>query len=342
MAAMDGSGRLSRANHQFRSLVGLPPEPVGPEALGDRLDEGTCRELRKLARSLSSSRDTSGALEVRLPWGRTQALEFHARRLPAAHGGYSLELRSLEERDSTLTQAAMTAGLGSASTLERERLLNRARRRRLDPGEGLGLAGHRPWAALVVLGIVRLFARADGVEPTLAYAGPGALVGSHLVRADDSTPIELQALAPSVVIQLPPNRIRDLIRVEGPFASAVVDHAQAFVGSTVATLAARTGTNLSQRLAREIALLSDLFPAGGLLPVTEQQLADGIGSIRESVARTLGRFRRDGWVATTRHGLLVLDAGAVRRAAGTNAATESSMVLGREAAATTFGRQPVD
>jgi CRP-like cAMP-binding protein len=193
----------------------------------------------------------------------------------------------------------------------------------------LGLASHRAWAALVVLGIVRLFAHADGMEPTLAYAGPGALVGTHLVRAHDATPIDLQAVAPSVVMLLPPNRIRDLIRAEAPFANAVVDHAQTFVGSTVATLAARTGADLSQRLAREITLLAELFPAQGLIPVTEQQLADGVGSIRESVARTLGDFRRDGWVATTRHGLLVLDGGAVRRAAGPNAVYESALVLGR-------------
>jgi hypothetical protein len=49
------------------------------------------------------------------------------------------------------------------------------------------------------------------------------------------------------------------------------------------------------------------------VPVTEQQLADGIGSIRESVGRTIGDLRRDGSVATTRHGLLILDKERLRR-----------------------------
>ena len=43
------------------------------------------------------------------------------------------------------------------------------------------------------------------------------------------------------------------------------------------------------------------------VPVTEQQLADGVGSIRESIGRSIGDLRRDGSIATTRHGLLILD-----------------------------------
>ena len=46
--------------------------------------------------------------------------------------------------------------------------------------------------------------------------------------------------------------------------------------------------------------------------VTEQQLADSVGSIRESVSRAMGDFRRHGWVATTRYGLIPLDADALR------------------------------
>ena len=100
-------------------------------------------------------------------------------------------------------------------------------RRELGPGEGLGAQGHGRWAVLVLAGIVRLLIRADGVEPTLAYASHGALLGSHLVPRDESVPIDIQALTPSVVIQLPAQPILELIQTEGPFTRAVVDHAQA-------------------------------------------------------------------------------------------------------------------
>ena len=41
------------------------------------------------------------------------------------------------------------------------------------------------------------------------------------------------------------------------------------------------------------------------------QLADGLGSIRESVARTIGDFRRHGWIITTRYGIVLRDREAV-------------------------------
>jgi CRP-like cAMP-binding protein len=82
----------------------------------------------------------------------------------------------------------------------------------------------------------------------------------------------------------------------------------------VRSFAGRSATNLKQRLAREIMLLSDLQPEDKLVSVTEQQLADGVGSIRESIGRTIGDLRREGSIATTRHGLFVLDGAILRRA----------------------------
>jgi CRP-like cAMP-binding protein len=82
----------------------------------------------------------------------------------------------------------------------------------------------------------------------------------------------------------------------------------------VRSFTAHAAGDLLQRLAREIMVLSDLHTDDELLPVTEQQLADGIGSIRESVGRSVGDLRRDGLIATTRHGLLVLDKERLREA----------------------------
>jgi CRP-like cAMP-binding protein len=286
--------------------------------------------LKKLARSLPSTEEIAGALEIRLPWGQRRPIEFHAWRRGET-GDYRIQARTLDDRDEALTGAAAALGLRAASGAERTKLLGQGTRRELSPGEGLGARGHGHWAVLVLAGIVRLLVRADGVEPTLAYAGHGALVGSHLMPGDDSVPIDLQALTPSVVMQLPAQAILDLIEAEGPFTRSVVDHAQTLMGSTVSTLAARTTSDLPERLAREIVLLSELYPSRGLIPVTEQQLADGIGSIRESVARTLGAFRRRGWVATTSHGLIVLDDDELRRSGRPGIVPVGTLVAGTEA-----------
>ena len=80
----------------------------------------------------------------------------------------------------------------------------------------------------------------------------------------------------------------------------------------VQTYAMRSSADLGQRLAREVLMISELQDDVSLIAVTEQQLADGLGSIRESVARALAGLRNEGLVATTRYGLTALDLEALR------------------------------
>jgi CRP/FNR family transcriptional regulator len=322
-ANLDGSGALTRASPEFRTLVGLPPVASGGEGLDDRIGPDICRELRRSARALAGRRDVTGAIELRLPWGHRRTVEFHAGRL--ASGDYTLVLRSLEDRDDAIARAATSLALGGASPAHRKKLLGMGQRRELGPGDAIGADSRATWAILVLAGLMRLLIRADGSEPTLAYAGHGSLLGSHVLPGDELVPIDVQAVTPSVVMQLPAQAVADLIESDGRFARAVVDQAQALYGSTALTLAARTASDLPARLAREITLLAEWHPPRGLIPVTEQQLADGVGSIRESVARTLGTFRRRGWIATTGRGLLVLDQVALRVAMGGDVAPRPAL-----------------
>jgi CRP-like cAMP-binding protein len=311
-ATLSGSGRLTEANREFRALVGLPSVPALGERVCDVIGDALGNELTRHRAWIRESDTLVGTLDVRLPRGHTRRVEFHARRSGPAPSRFRISMRSLEDRDRALTQSATAAGLGSISLPERTRLLRHARRRVLAPGDGLGVPTNGRWSVLVLAGIVRVLIRADTLEPTLAYAGHGSLLGTHVASDDETVPIDVQAVTPSIVIELSTQALRDLMDVEPAFARAMVDQTQALMGATVATLAARTSANLSQRLAREIVQLSDVFTASALLPVTEQQLADGVGSIRESVGRTISAFRHLGLIATTRHGVLVLDAAALR------------------------------
>jgi CRP-like cAMP-binding protein len=326
-ATLQRSGQITGANPGFRTLVGLPPVATGAESVADNFGPDLCAELRRIVRSPPAAGQLRGALPIRLPWGKKRLLEFHAD-WSAKDSEYRVAIRSLEDRDNAMTHAAASTGLAAASKTGRQRLLTQATRRELEPGQGLGSRAEGRWAIVVVAGIVRLFIHADSVEPTLAYASHGALLGSHLVPSEDRIPMRLQALTPSVVLQLPAQSIADLMQAEARFTQAVLDQGQALLGSTISTLAARTAADLSQRLAREVTLLGDLHPTGGLIPVTEQQLADGVGSIRESVARALGAFRRRGWIATTSHGLIVLDGVALRQAGALRMVPAASLAAG--------------
>jgi CRP-like cAMP-binding protein len=175
-----------------------------------------------------------------------------------------------------------------------------------------------PWAVLVVSGIVRLYLGTDGVEPTLLHGTHGALLGTHWVPTDESFAVGLQSVTPATLLQLPSLRVPELLASDPGFATAVRDEGQAQLHELIGSFAARTGLSLPERLAREILVLADLQPDQVLVPVTEQQLADAIGSIRESIGRTIADFRRDGWLATTRHGVIVLDRAALSRLARLN------------------------
>ena len=94
---------------------------------------------------------------------------------------------------------------------------------------------------------------------------------------------------------------------------AVLDDSRREIRDLVELNATRWSASLGQRLAHLLLVISQLERFEPLLGVTEEQLAIGIGSIRESVARSLADLRREGWIATTRHGVILLDTEALRR-----------------------------
>jgi CRP/FNR family transcriptional regulator len=168
---------------------------------------------------------------------------------------------------------------------------------------------------LVVSGLVRLHLVADGTEPTITYGTAGRLFASDCVGGADVSTLGLQAISGSTLLLLDPAAVRAAIRLCPPAADCVADDCRRLLGDALRLYAARTSSSLPRRLAGEILRLRACQSASALVVVTEQQLADGIGSIRESVARAIAMLRTHGWLATTRHGLLVLDEQALGRLA---------------------------
>jgi CRP/FNR family transcriptional regulator len=226
-----------------------------------------------------------------------------------------MAMRSVAARDEAhLELAVQNSSLWTASSRGRKRVLETGARQDQKPGIRLqeSVVGD-PWAALVVAGIVRLYLSTDGHEPTLAYAGPGSLLGTHLTLADETVAIGAQSVTSCVVEKLSASRVRSLLDTSTSFTRAVSEEALGLLHAVTRLYAARSSLNLSQRLAREVCILQDLLPRQLVLPITDQQLAEGVGSIRESVGRSIAEFRKLGWIATTNHGPIVLDAPALRR-----------------------------
>jgi CRP-like cAMP-binding protein len=307
------TGRLIGANAPCRRLLGLNPGNAGALTLCDLVSPELYQELWLESKRLSPTETLDGSLPLRLPSGRRLDIEFHARRDGTARR-FEVAMRSIADRDRANDQMALEqSALGSMPAALLTELLRSGVRRKLRSGERLAKSlTDDAWVVLVTAGVMRLYVAMDGYEPTLAYGNAGSLFGTHAMDRSDTFLLGLQSVTPSVVLQLSVRRVQELAKSNTAFARALSEDVQIHLREVVRSFAAHAAGNLRQRLAREIARLSDLEADDEFVSVTEQQLADGVGSIRESIGRSIGDLRRDGSIATTRHGLLILDKGRLR------------------------------
>ena len=305
---VDASGRLIRPNAACRRLLDLPPGSAGAMGVSDLVSSELYQELWLESKRLSATETWDGSLPLRLPSGRRLDVEFHARRDGTAQR-LELAMRSLPDRDRANDLMALErSALGSMPPAILRELFRSGIRRKLGSGERLAKSlTDDSWVLLVTAGIVRLYVAMDGYEPTLAYGNAGSLFGTHAMIPSETVLVGLQSVTPSVVLQLSARHVKALAKSNAAFARALSEDVQIHLREVVRSFAAHAAGNLRQRLAREITLLSDLGVDDDFVSVTEQQLADGVGSIRESIGRSVGELRRDGSIATTRHGLLILD-----------------------------------
>jgi CRP/FNR family cyclic AMP-dependent transcriptional regulator len=193
----------------------------------------------------------------------------------------------------------------------RRTLLSGARQRNVAPG-ALIFPPAPSWtrAGVVLDGVARGFlVAADGRQLTVRYVRPGDLIGSIYPLAGDRAPLAIQAVTACRVVELEPADLRELVLASPAFSEALLRVFARRIEDLYATLAASAFGTIRERLA---ALLLEIATPGdeaGRLTVTstQQQLADGLGSVREVVARVLRELREDGIVVTTHGRIEILD-----------------------------------
>ena len=311
---MDASGRLTGANVACRDLLALAPGSAAAIDLRGLVSSELFKELRLESQRRPASGTWFGSMPLRLPGGGRLDIEFHVR--ADARRRFNVTLRSLADRDRANDWLALRqSALGSVPAELLRELFRNGTRRKLGSGERLARSlTDDTWIVLVTAGIMRLYLALEGSEPTLAYGNFGSLFGTHAVAPAEAMLLGLQAVTSGVILQLSARRVAEMANSNATFLRALSGDVRLQLREVIRSFAEHAAGDVRQRLAREIVVLSDLHPDDQLVPVTEQQLADGIGSIRESVGRTIGELRRDGSIATTRHGLLILDKGRLRRA----------------------------
>jgi CRP/FNR family cyclic AMP-dependent transcriptional regulator len=167
-----------------------------------------------------------------------------------------------------------------------------------------------PHLEVVVTGVLRVFVTApDGRTMTVRYCRPGAILGAvSLFAVSFALPATIQALVDSELLALQPATVRRLVDRDPRVATALLRELSERVLSFIAEIPSGAFATVRQRVARHLLDLASEHQRGSQLiaRVTQQELADAGGTVREVVVRILRELRAAGVVETRREGIVIV------------------------------------
>jgi CRP/FNR family transcriptional regulator, cyclic AMP receptor protein len=171
-------------------------------------------------------------------------------------------------------------------------------------------AGSEPQAALVVRGLIRVYLTSPGGrQVTVRYARAGDVLGiAVLVGGPASTSV--QTLEATAAFRISARTLLRAARVDPRVSWVIAEELNRRLYGVLEQTAVNAFGSVRQRVATHLLdLASDRQrPQGPLVAhVSQQELADAAGSVREVVARSLRDLRVAGIVATAADQIVILD-----------------------------------
>jgi CRP/FNR family transcriptional regulator, cyclic AMP receptor protein len=223
------------------------------------------------------------------------------------------DLRTLDHRaGERRARAIASSRLRTLDADLLDRFLAGSRMRQVPAGgivRGVGQPG--PHVELVVSGLVRVEIQApDGRSMTVRYVRPGGLLGiASLFTQDFQMPGSNHAVVDSELAELRPDTIRRLAREDMRVATALLDELADRLLAFVAEIPGSAFTTVRQRIARHLLNTATEWNQGHrpVARITQQQLAEAVGSVREVVVRELRSLREERIVETGSRSITILD-----------------------------------
>jgi CRP/FNR family transcriptional regulator, cyclic AMP receptor protein len=230
--------------------------------------------------------------------------------------------RSLTEKLGLLAEVALFAGLsetdieaiGHATTMTRcvrgQRILSPD-----DPPDRIHI---------IKRGRVRVYRISpDGKQLTLDIHEKGTILGDMTMLGQGRiAEAYAEALDDGVICTITPDELRRLIERYPTIGVNIIRHLSRRLESAEREIEAMAYQRVDQRLARKLLELGQRFglrtERGTLIQaqLTQQDLAEMVGTTRETLAHTLGDFRRRGLLDTTQHRVLIREAEELAEIAG--------------------------
>lgn len=168
-------------------------------------------------------------------------------------------------------------------------------------------------AYVVLSGRLRVFALApNGTEATLYFIEPGetCVLALNCLFNNLLYPAWVQAEAASRIALIPGPVYRKLFERETGIQNMTVEALSTLVFRLMSELELVHSSHHKQRLANFILMQAS---SDGVLRMTQQQLAQHLGTTREVIARLLRELVAKGWVETRRGAIVIKDLFALRR-----------------------------
>jgi CRP/FNR family cyclic AMP-dependent transcriptional regulator len=213
--------------------------------------------------------------------------------------------------DSDVAEAMARSFLGKLPPELVDELLAEGERTDYPAGTTIYREGEAPRAVLVIEGLLRVYmTSAEGRQVTVRYARDADVLGVA-VLVGGPVNVAVQALAPCSLFRINARILTQAARQDARVAWAVAEELNRRLYDTLQQTAINAFGSVRQRVAAHLLDLASAQqrPEGRLVArVSQQELADAVGSVREVVARVLREFRLAGLVATAPDSVVIFDA----------------------------------
>jgi CRP/FNR family transcriptional regulator len=155
----------------------------------------------------------------------------------------------------------------------------------------------------LVSGLLRVFLTTpDGRQVTLRYARSGSLLAIPTLYMKRTGPVSQQALTPCQTVRFWPDTLLEAAAHDAAIANLFASETAGRLFDCIDELAGNTFGTMRQRVARHLLDLAaeDRNRTPLVARVSQQSLADAVGTVREVVVRVLRELREEGLIRTGR------------------------------------------
>ena len=189
------------------------------------------------------------------------------------------------------------------------RLAAACRVRQLDKGERIFLeAGEAECAYLIRSGRISIvLSSPDGRELAIEELHAGEIFGEVGLLTRKTHCAGAVARSRSELLVIPRGPFLEMLDQEPQLTRRLLEITADRLHRSTSREMALAFMNAHSRLAGYLLALEEQERDKGYITASQEDLARGTGLIRQTVAKALGRWRRDGWLLTGRGRILILD-----------------------------------